>query len=156
MIKLSLCNFIKNMYFIKLFHTRFPPILINELINWLIIYCVHVNGVTHENLSFTSIENVTTGRKLQNSVPGVYGIWARRDLYRATPAVTHGLGFAVSIEGPLQCSLLRQPTPLIGVPTWLIFLWNTSTRFDLVMVGFIVLFSMQLYILVYQLQQISL
>ena len=53
MIKLSLCNFIKNMYFIKLFHTLFPPILINELINWLIIYCVHVNGVTHENISFT-------------------------------------------------------------------------------------------------------
>jgi hypothetical protein len=31
---------------------------------------------------------------------GARGIWAGRDLYLATPAVTQGLGFSVSSEGP--------------------------------------------------------
>jgi hypothetical protein len=31
---------------------------------------------------------------------GTQGLWAGRDLYRATPAMTRGLGFSVSSEGP--------------------------------------------------------
>ena len=34
------------------------------------------------------------------SLPGDCGLWSGRDLYRATPAVTRGLGFRVTSEGP--------------------------------------------------------
>jgi hypothetical protein len=46
------------------------------------------------------------GEGLQNvglAMLGAQGLWAGRDLYRATPAVTGDLGFfSVSSEGPLQ------------------------------------------------------
>ena len=40
---------------------------------------------------------------------GTHGLWAGRDLYRALPAATRGLGFCVvSTEGPSQfCCVLR-------------------------------------------------
>ena len=46
------------------------------------------------------LKNVTiTGIWLQNSAKlNTYGLCTGRDLYRATPAVTRGLGFAVSAE----------------------------------------------------------
>jgi hypothetical protein len=47
---------------------------------------------------FTDME--TSPLPVEGFMLGAQGLGAGRDLYRATPAVTRGLGFPVSSEGP--------------------------------------------------------
>jgi hypothetical protein len=47
---------------------------------------------------------------------GAQGLWAGRDFYRVTPAVTHGLGFLVSFEWPSPFSRLLRHARGCGGP----------------------------------------
>jgi hypothetical protein len=47
---------------------------------------------------------------------GAQGFWARRDLYRATPAATRGLGFSGLIRRTAPFSRLLRDTTVCGGP----------------------------------------
>jgi hypothetical protein len=77
-----------------------------------------VCGFTSCTRIFHFYGNVTiAGEGLQKFRPmlGAQGLWARRDLYRATPAVTRDLGFSGLIRKTAPFSRLLRHTRGCGV-----------------------------------------
>jgi hypothetical protein len=81
-------------------------------IDWLIGYCL-----TSRSRMFHLYGDVTiTGEGLKKCWPmlGTHGLWAGRDLYRATPAVTRDLGFSGLIRRTAPFSRLLRHTRWCG------------------------------------------
>jgi hypothetical protein len=75
-----------------------------QMVNWLIIY-----GFTFRKWIFHLYGDVTiAGEELQNL--GAQGLWAGRDLYRATPAVARDLSFSGLIRRTAPFSRLLRHT----------------------------------------------
>jgi hypothetical protein len=74
-------------------------IVIMWLIDWLIDYLLFYVPIKNFSLIWRRHHCLWRAAKLRPML-GAQGLWAGRDLYRATPAVTRTLVFPVLSEGP--------------------------------------------------------
>jgi hypothetical protein len=73
--------------------------LIDWLIDWLIDYLVFYFPLKNISLIWRRHHYRWRAEKFRPML-GAQGLWAGRNLYRATPAVTWDLAFPVTSEGP--------------------------------------------------------
>jgi hypothetical protein len=81
---------------------------INGLIDWLIDYLLFYVPLKNFSLIWRRHHYRWRAAKLRPML-GAQGLWAGRDLYRVTPAVTRGIGFSGLIQrtAPFNSHLLR-------------------------------------------------
>jgi hypothetical protein len=77
-------------------HIYFSTLIRRILINWLIVYCF----MSHSRIFHSYGDVIIAGEGLKKFRPmlGAQGLWAGRDLYRATPAVTRDPDFPISYD----------------------------------------------------------
>jgi hypothetical protein len=68
--------------------------------DWLIDWLFTVLRPAQEYFTYGDVATADEGLQNLGQLSGAQGLWAGRDLYRATPAVTRDLIFLVSSEGP--------------------------------------------------------
>jgi hypothetical protein len=108
---------------------------IGWFIDWFIDWFIHsliIYGFTSRSKNFSLIwrrHHCRWGAANFRPMLGAQGLWAGRDLYRATPAVTGGLNFSALIRrtAPFSC-LLRQARECWGpILTWILTITTMQT-----------------------------